>query len=803
MSLVAPGDLIVGEADNRMVEVAVRLDRVTSGDLTVGLDFSGTATRERDYAVGADALTVPAGSVSTSTAIDIYRDFDAEGDETITVALGAVAGGARAAGGGASFTLTVRDGETLEGELTPWEIGEVEEPETALLPFGYTFTADSVILAIAALNFSADGQTLPLVAEWSTDFDFLSDVHALGTVEVPAADDGPLLSVFPDVHEFVLPLSGLAPEENYFIRAYLGPAPPASPPDDPNVPPPDVFVEGFATDANGRVATRCEAPSRPPGASGADPLFAEQWHLVNTGQTAWSNRGGTAGEDLSMTAARDSGHNGAGVTLAIVDSGLEICHPDLAANADGGGSYNFAHEATYGASPDDPFNPSVLGDHGTSVAGVAAAVAGNGAGGRGVAPEATLVGFNFGAGAGGDPDAALLRALGASEFEPDSAAVDVFNMSFGTEEPGANASEDIVRLFEMGTSELRGGRGAVYVKAAGNEFSLCDGLHPLSAEIGCIAANADPMHNLPYLIVVGAFNADGEKSSYSTAGSNIWVVGPGGEDGLEAPAIITTDQAGTGAGFGLFGDNGLDAHPLNRHGDYMGHFGGTSSAAPAVAGAAAVLLGVNPELSWRDVKHILATSARAIDPERVRVRSAFNGRPHVALHAWRANAAGYRFHNWYGFGAVDVDAAVALAASHGPDSLGEFVESAWFGSGAELSLSVPDADGAGVTAAMEVTGLPEGANIEAVVLEITLEHASALDLAIALRSPAGTPSVLNPPFNALLYGHSGLQAWRLLSNAFYGERPNGTWTVNVADLGEGVSGSLRAWRLRLYYGDHP
>ena len=86
--------------------------------------------------------------------------------------------------------------------------------------------------------------------------------------------------------------------------------------------------------------------------------------------------------------------------------------------------------------------------------------------------------------------------------------------------------------------------------------------------------------------------------------------------------------------------------------------------------------------------------------------------------------AGYDFHNWYGFGAVDIDAAVAMASDYTADSLGAFVESDWFDGSvdAEMPLSIPDADGAGTSAVLDVAGLPDTANIEAVVLEIDAEH---------------------------------------------------------------------------------
>ena len=789
----------VEEADNRTVQVAVELDSPTVAGVTVRLNFAGSATRGRDYAIGSDAIVVAPNTVSGTADIDVYRDFDAEGDETLTVEVARIAGHARE-GGRSSVTLTILDGEAATVDKAP---PEDSAPELLLLPFFFGVTEDSVLIVVAALNSSADGMPVPLVAEWSTDFGFSADVHLLGSIEIPATDPDPFDFLFGGVRQFVLPLDGLAPNRSYFVRVYLGEAPPTL-----NVgeQAQNVFIEGFATNADGRVRTRCEAPERTLGASGTDPLFAEQWHLSNTAQTAFSNRAGTAGADLRMSGAIGAGQNGAGVKLAVIDTGLEICHPDLAANTAAGGSFNLAHEGTPGASPSDPFNHSILGDHGTSVAGVAAAAANNGFGGRGVAPEVTLVGFNLGVEAGEDPEAALLRSLGASHSDPDSASVDIFNMSFGNVVPSENTSEDFVRLMKMGTSTLREGRGALYVRAAGNGFEFCDSPHPLNREVGCIGSNTDPEQNLPWMLNVGAFNADDVKSSYSGAGANLWVVGPGGEDGIEQPAIITTDQAGAEAGFNLFQQNPLtSAHPLNRDGDYVSAFGGTSSAAPAVAGAIAVLLGVNPNLTWRDVKHILAVTARMIDPGGSEVRAAFNGAPYVAQHAWQTNAADHEFHNWYGFGAVDVDAAVALASGYTPDSLGTFIESPWFETGADaaLSLPIPDADGTGVSAAMEVAGLPEGADIEAVVLEIAVQHRNAFDLGVTLRSPAGTSSVVNPPFNTVLDGFPGLRNWQLLSNAFYGENPNGAWTVHVADLAAEDTGQLTGWRLRFYYGEHP
>ena len=830
ITLALSGSSDIEETDNPKVRLTLGLDAPVSVPVSVTLSLAGSATRNRDYAVSDDEIQFPAGTTSASAVIDVYRDFDEEGNETIEVGLGAITGNARA-GDPSSITLRVIDGPAARVDKSPPDDTD-DEPESTpgLRMLGFDVEEDAVVAAVVAEIPPGAPEAVPLVAEWSTDPTFISGVKAIhechGPSQNPSAgrfgslmnpckatpSDDPLdFLFFSNLRLFRLPLEALAPDRRYFLRIWLDAAPTSF---ELGKEYPNVVTVGFATDSEGAVLVRCKAPARTPAPGGGDPLFDQQWHLRNTGQTAFANRGGTPGADLSMTTAINTGRNGAGVKLAVVDSGLEICHPDLAANTAAGGSFNFAASARHGASSDDPYNFASGGDHGTSVAGVAAAAANNGFGGRGVAPAVALVGFNPLEAApsdeSGDSDMAaeiaLFKSLGASASKPDSASVDVFNMSFGSDVGIGNAGEELTRVLRMGVDQLRSGRGALYVKAAGNAFGFCEQwLHPLQDEIGCTGANTDPDQNTPWMIVVGGFNADDKKSTYSSAGANLWVAGPSGEDGTQAPAMITTDQAGPFAGYSILAENRLTSdHPLNRDGDYINSFGGTSSAAPAVSGAVAILLGIKPELTWRDVKHILASTARKIDPDIAEVRAAFNGTPYILQHAWQTNAAGFDFHNWYGFGAVDVDAAVAMAESHTADSLGTLVESEWFeaAAGQKLPVDIPDADGAGTSATMEISGLPEGADIEAVVLEIAIEGGDAFDLGITLGSPAGTQSVLNPPLNSLLEGSPGISDWRLLSNAFYGENPNGTWTLHVADIAAADTGTLTGWKLRFYYGKH-
>ena len=202
---------------------------------------------------------------------------------------------------------------------------------------------------------------------------------------------------------------------------------------------------------------------------------------------------------------------------------------------------------------------------------------------------------------------------------------------------------------------------------------------------------------------------------------------------------------------------------------------------------------------------MLAKTARRIDPDIQSVDSILGITPRMLLPGWTENAAGYGYHDWYGFGAVDIDAAVAFVADYTPDSLGEFRQSGWFEK--NESLSIPDNDGGGAMQSLTVSGLADDANIEAVVVEIDVSHDFPNDLGIQLVSPHGTRAVINQVFNETLALDNGTEAvrfkWRILANAFFGETPNGDWQIDVFDGAIIDTGSLEAWRLQFYYGTHP
>ena len=258
VSLAITGDTAVEEADNPKVRVSVALSAAASGSVSVQLSLAGSATRGSDYEIDGDTVTVPAGATSATVEIDVYRDFDEEGDETIDISLGTISGNARASND-TSVTLTVRDGEAAAAKKMPDDaIDGGETPALGLQPLAYTVTGEAVLLVVAAMNPLSSGESAPLVAEWSNDERFQGGVREIARIEIESTDD-PFELFLGNVHQFSVPVSELAPNEAYFIRAWLGQAPPAG---EFGTEYANMFFNGFVTDAESRVLVRCEAPAR-------------------------------------------------------------------------------------------------------------------------------------------------------------------------------------------------------------------------------------------------------------------------------------------------------------------------------------------------------------------------------------------------------------------------------------------------------------------------------------------------------------------------------------------------------------
>jgi subtilisin family serine protease len=600
-----------------------------------------------------------------------------------------------------------------------------------------------------------------------------------------------------------------------------------------------------------------------------DPLAEQQWHLHNTGQKAYALsdemkqglidlyvRFGydeveetenwnkifedaeayelVAGEDMNVVEAYAQGVTGAGVTAVVIDSGVEIAHEDLVDNVLPNRSLNLIEDTTYRT---DPTSTAKDGDHGTSVAGLIAAKGWNNIGTRGVAPDAGLIGMNYLSGETNVEQTELLvhgfPGSGISESEEISA----FNRSYGITFPTFIAYSELDEAIESYPNlYLRNGKGALNVKSSGNSFgdggdegSLCADNGANDLGLTCYSGAFEPSQAHPYYMSIAAVNANGKHTSYSTAGANVMVSAPAGEYGRYAPAMVTTDQMTCINGYSGFNGGSIagwteaygaefaaSQYPFNYPGhednascNYTSTFNGTSSAAPNATGVVSLILSANTDLTWRDVRHILATTSTKIDPENAPVELPIGESAFVAHQGWIENAAGYNFNNLYGFGRVDAGAAVAMAKSYAVD-LGEQTITQWQGvgstttDGTALTSVIPDNNAEGLVQTIEVT---EEVTIEGMQFKFNISNtdmsfgladgtqtSAGNDLAIEVTSPAGTKSVLLSSKQALFYpAYSSTEGWNVgyilkdavfLSNAFYGESTKGTWSIRVLDTGD-------------------
>ncbi len=521
-----------------------------------------------------------------------------------------------------------------------------------------------------------------------------------------------------------------------------------------------------------------------------DSLAHYQWHLDNKGLKFYTQVTNTAGEDINHQSVRTDAWSGHGILVAVSDNGTESSHPDLFSNVLSQYERNYASDdpSAWHASA-SPTGTDASSAHGTAVAGLIAAIDGNNEGGIGVAPRSKLGVFKY-VGTGGNLNKAIDQADGPFH---------IFNYSYGRSSCAfIDLPQSLIDQYKYGVESLRNGKGAIYVKAAGNEY--------ISGLDDCVDgaqgkyygnANLEEEHSFPYMIVVGAFNADGISASYSTPGSSLWIVAPGGEFGVDRAAIITTDLVGCDSGMAATDtsyttfDKGV---PENGDCSYTNTMNGSSAATPIISGVAALILEANPNLTWREVKHVMARTARKIDPNRNATPhpQGANLQNHTYQDAWLTNSAGYHFHNWYGFGAVDAAAAVQMAQSYSTP-LPQLQETNWSNTRTGLNLSIPDSSSTGISDSMYVS---TELTIEAVQVKITLDHSYTGDLGVELTSPSGMKSILMNINSNIL--ETNLTDALLLSNAFYGESSKGTWTLKVIDGAPADTGTLKGWKLNFF-----
>ena len=126
--------------------------------------------------------------------------------------------------------------------------------------------------------------------------------------------------------------------------------------------------------------------------------------------------------------------------------------------------------------------------------------------------------------------------------------------------------------------------------------------------------------------------------------------------------------------------------------------------------------------------------------------------------------------------------------------MGTFTTGFGWTAGGTLNIAIPDNSATGIS---HTTNVNDGLIIEAVQIQVNLDHTFTGELAIELTSPSGTKSMLFNPING--FGSSDdLAYFVLLSNAFYGESGRGNWTIKIVDTLSGDTGILTDWMIRIF-----
>ena len=485
-----------------------------------------------------------------------------------------------------------------------------------------------------------------------------------------------------------------------------------------------------------------------------DPLFVDQWHLKNTGQPGRDGIAGKVGEDINVGRAWNYA-TGTGIQIAVIDDGLDIHHEDLKIVT--GKSWDYRTNA-YG----DPSSSS--SSHGTSCAGLAAAKGNNNLGVTGVAFNASLVGYNL--------LSATTGEYGADSVTKDLASNHIYSNSYGaTDGNGLLAPSDAAwrAAIDTGTATGRKGKGSVYTWAAGNGHTGND------------RSDYDGQANYQGVLAIGSLNDQGRRSSYSEQGSNVLVTAFGGEF-CSTHTTTTVDVSGaTGYNDGTTKPDDYAGQP-----NYTRCMNGTSAATPEASGVVALMLEANPALGWRDVRVILAGTARKNDP---------------ANPDWVTNGAGLKVNQNYGFGAIDATAAVKAAPTWK-----NIPAQKTFTAAADIASPLLIVDN-GTAVVSTITVAQSGiANLEFVDVNFTTDHTEVGDLEITLTSPAGTPSPLavthgcvNPTTSAAVpCGATMANGVRFGVVRLLGEAADGKWTLSVRDGKTGATGAIVGWNLKTY-----
>lgn len=462
-----------------------------------------------------------------------------------------------------------------------------------------------------------------------------------------------------------------------------------------------------------------------------DPIFFEQWHLVNTL---------APGNDVNVKNVWYDGIRGKGITVAIVDDGLDYESQDLADNFNADGLWDF--------NDNNPLpKPRLFDDyHGTRCAGEVAGVK-NDVCGIGVAYEAKVSGIRILSGkiTSEEEAAAMIYGLDYN---------DIYSCSWGPTDNGRTvaAPEKIVKkAIVKGVQEGRKGKGALYVFASGNGGRVGD------------QCNFDGYTNSIYSITVGAIDYQGKHPDYAERCSAVMVV---------------TYSSGSGE----------HIHTTDIHKKCTTIHGGTSAAAPLAAGILALALEANPELTWRDMQYVTAKAAVPVNED--------DGE-------YQQIALGHKYSHKYGFGKLDAEQLVKVAKEWKNVKPQAWFYSDVVNVD-EKATGPIDANSETLTSSCTVTKedleVMNLEKVEHVTVTVNINSGYRGKIDVKLISPSGVVSKL-AWFREMDNSERGLVDWTFMSVAHFGEDGLGEWKLEVFG-GSKNEIHFQNWQLRLFGESH-
>jgi subtilisin family serine protease len=348
-----------------------------------------------------------------------------------------------------------------------------------------------------------------------------------------------------------------------------------------------------------------------------DEFFNRQFYLNNTGQIFTDGHWGANDADIDAPEAWTITQGNNNIIVAVIDQGVTPNHPDLP-------NTRQVRLNNSNLADGDPNNPSATANnnHGNACAGIIAATRNNGEGISGIAPNCRIMPIRI---CNTDETGiAVDRVAAAINFARQNGAHIISN-SWGYGSTNQNLHPAIVEAIRTATTTGRGGLGCLVVFAAGNNARHTVG------DTGFVQFPANV--NIQGVLTVGASDRDDFQADYSPTSNLIDIVAPshrayppdvyirqGRTGGIAGETFeVWTIDIPNNTGYNPYPNNPDWVHPpaageqLPAAGinflSYTSRMGGTSAACPQVAGVAALMLSINPNLTQRQVFDILTATA--------------------------------------------------------------------------------------------------------------------------------------------------------------------------------------------------